>query len=221
MADPSPTATAQEQRIWDPIVRITHWLIALAILINGLITEGGSLVHIWVGYVALAMLVLRLLWGFVGTEEARFRAFPPSVSGARRHVGDLLAGQHRPHRSHNPLGTWMVYALWATLSVIVVTGLLQEGTLFPPTSVEVSVAQEPTATRSAYEDDDGEEREDYDGEEHDDEEGVVAEIHEIAANLILILAALHVGGVIMESRLSGTNLAAQMVTGRRRTGERA
>ena len=43
---------------------------------------------------ALALLALRLLWGFIGTEEARFSAFPLSLSGVRAHVAKLLRGEH-------------------------------------------------------------------------------------------------------------------------------
>lgn len=206
----APTSHAQQpttERIWDPLVRITHWVIALAILMNGLIDKGGSLLHIWIGYAALAMLVLRLLWGFVGPQEARFSAFLPSISGTRTHLGDLKAGRHRRYRSHNPLGSLMVYALWATLAVIIVTGLVQEGTLFPPTTTtEVSESYQASETATATSDEGG---------EHRKEGGIAKDIHEVAANLILILAALHLGGVLVESRLSRTNLARQMVTGRR------
>ncbi len=41
------------------------------------------------------------------------------------------------------------------------------------------------------------------------------EVTAVAATLILLLAALHSGGVAAESYLSRTNLARQMVTGRR------
>lgn len=210
MANPShlKTSPAETERIWDPIVRITHWTIALAILLNGLLTEGGSLVHIWIGYVALAMLALRLVWGVVGTEEARFSAFVPSLARARAHLGDLLAGRHRTYRSHNPLGTLMVYALWATLAVIVTTGLMQEGTLFPTSPSEIVETHGTTVSGTATQDEDH-----AAGEREGD--SVIGEIHGIAANLILILAALHIGGVLVESRLSRTNLAHQMISGQR------
>ena len=108
---------APTRRCWDPLVRVTHWGVAAAVVANGLITEGGSLVHVWIGLAVAALLALRLIWGLVGPAEARFSAFPPSPRRAIAHVRDILAGRHVVHRSHNPLGALMVYALWATLAV--------------------------------------------------------------------------------------------------------
>lgn len=42
--------TTPAHRRWDPIVRISHWSIALAVLANAVFTEEGSGPHIWVGY---------------------------------------------------------------------------------------------------------------------------------------------------------------------------
>ena len=75
------------------------------------------------------MLALRLIWGLLGTEEARFSSFPPSFSAAVRHAPDLLAGKRQLHRSHNPLGALMVYALWGTLAVVLLTGVLLQSRL--------------------------------------------------------------------------------------------
>lgn len=185
------------ERIWDPLVRLTHWSIAIAVLLNGLIVEDDSVVHIWIGYTALAMLALRLIWGLIGTDEARFSAFPPSPAAAIGHVADILAGRRRRHRSHNPLGALMVYALWATLLVVSLTGIAMQSSPFPT---------EDSAYYQMAE------------REHDHEEegeDVMEEIHETAANLLLLLAALHVAGVALESRLSGDNLVRAMLTGKR------
>ncbi|MGX1308605.1 cytochrome b [Amorphus suaedae] len=208
-------AELHSERIWDPIVRITHWVVALAILLNGLIDDGGSVLHIWIGYIALAMLLLRVVWGFVGPAEARFSSFLPSASGARSHAADLAAGRVRSYRSHNPLGSLMVYALWSMLAVIIVTGIVMAGP--PPLPPAEAPSQEQTLSQATTADSDGDRDDDDDGEGERGakEESLVAEIHEIAANLILILAALHIGGVAVESYLSRTNLARQMVTGRR------
>jgi cytochrome b len=184
-------------RAWDPLVRITHWAIAAAVLLNGVLTEGGSPVHVWIGYAAFAMLALRLAWGLVGPEEARFSAFPPSLGAARIHVADLLAGRPRSYRSHDPLGSLMAYALWGTLLVVVATGLAMEADPFP--------ASEPRASAARYWQDDDEARE---GGE------LLEEVHEAAATLLLVLAAAHVAGVAVEARRGNRGIVRAMLRGR-------
>jgi cytochrome b len=44
---------------------------------------------------------------------------------------------------------------------------------------------------------------------------VLEEVHEVAANLIVILAFLHVAGVVVESRVLRRNLVAPMLMARR------
>ena len=208
-----PTGNAG-RRGWDPLVRLTHWGIALAVLLNGLLLEEGKTFHVWVGYAAFGLLLLRLLWGLVGTGNARFSSFPPSLSAARAHLRDLLEWRHRDYPSHTPLGAWMAYTLWALLLVVALTGVAMENDPFPQNGGE-----EPAGWASYFSEHD-EEEEDEHGEgrngEHDDEEGLLGEVHETAANLILILAALHVAGVGVESRLSGVNLVRRMLPGTNR-----
>jgi cytochrome b len=191
---------AERPRSWDPLVRLTHWIIAAAVVLNGLLTEGGSLIHVWIGYAAFALLGLRLLWGLIGPGEARFSAFPPSLSAARSHLADLAAGRHRSYRSHNPLGSLMVYALWATLFVTAATGIAMESDPFP------GAGDERAGAVDVWHDE-------KDAEDEGEGNEIFEEIHEAAADLLLILAALHVAGVAVESRLAGTNLVRPMLHG--------
>jgi cytochrome b len=183
------------ERVWDPLVRLTHWTIALAIVVNGILIDGDALAHIWIGYSAIGLLALRLLWGLIGPENARFSFFPISLSGASRQIADLKRGEHKTHRSHNPLGALMVYALWTMLLFVSVTGLILESEPFPEHESEYS---------RHYEDED---------DDDDDRAEAIEALHEVSANLLLLLAALHVGGVVLESRLSGRNLVRPMIFG--------
>jgi cytochrome b len=183
------------ERVWDPLVRLTHWTIALAVVLNGFVIDEESLTHIWIGYVALGMLALRLLWGVIGSEKARFSSFPPSLSGALQHVAHLRRGEHPDHPSHNPLGALMVYAMWATLLFVCATGIMMESEPFPGHQNEYSISD--------------------DDDDEDERLEVVEDLHEAGANLLLLLAVLHVGGVVLESRLSGRNLVREMISGRR------
>ncbi len=172
-------------------------------LLYGLVLEGGEITHVRVGYVALALLGLRLVWGVVGPHEARYSAFPQSVGAAIRHVADIRAGRDAPHRSHNPLGALMICALWATLAVVAATGVAMELAPFP---VVGEGGAHSEAAEAGHNGDDGRE-----GGEGDEGEDMLEEVHETAAKLLLLLAALHVGGVVFKSRLTGVNLLRGMI----------
>lgn len=116
--------------VWDILVRLTHWSVALLVLLNGAILDEDGWPHVWVGYAVLGLVALRLLWGLVGPRRARFVSFPPSLSAAREHLGEVMTGRERPHASHNPLGALMVYNLWATLLALCATGLMMESVAF-------------------------------------------------------------------------------------------
>ena len=198
-------------RHWDPVVKLTHWTIVAAILVNGLITDGGSAPHVWVGYALAATLILRLIWGVIGPAEARFSAFPPSPGRALAHLRAILAGRRTEHTSHNPLGALMVYAIWSVLTVIVITGVLMAAA---PAEPRLNPAQTPTtATQRLEHDEDGSEGEHGRGEDH--EEGPLTEIHEAAVNLLYGLILLHIAGVAFETRRSGRRIVLAMLPGRR------
>lgn len=197
--------TTLPRRRWDPIVRVTHWSIALAVLGNAVFTEEGSSPHIWVGYGLAAILALRLLWGLVGPDEARFSAFWPSPRKAIAHVREIRAGKVTHHRSHNPLGALMVYAIWGCLLTIIATGIAMAG---PPTLNSESEVAEHRTTAVA-EQNHGEDREE-DHEEEGEEEGLLGEVHETAANLLYLLILLHLAGVIFETRRSGKQVLVAM-----------
>lgn len=203
------------ERNWDPVVKLTHWTIVLAILANALLTEEGSAAHVWVGYALAAILGLRLLWGLIGPNEARFTAFPPNPARALRHVGEIRRGEKAEHASHNPLGALMVYAIWSCLCVIIATGIAMAG--FPPQG-ESHEEGRPAALVSA---ESGEEHEragqaeevHESGEDHD--EGGMEELHEIAVNLLYLLIVLHIAGVVFETRRSGRQVVLAMLPRRR------
>lgn len=202
------TATITTRR-WDPIVKVTHWSIALAVIVNAVVTEEGSGPHMRVGYGLAGILALRLVWGIIGPAEARFSAFPPSPGRAIDHLRDIAAGRHATHRSHNPLGALMAYSIWATLLVIIGTGIGMAGL---PGAVR-PVARTELVTGAVS--DAGDEAHEH-GEFGEREEGPLGEVHEGAANLLYLLILLHLAGVVFETRRSGGKLVAAMLPGQPR-----
>ena len=192
---------------WDPLLRLAHWGIAGVVLANYAFTKEGGSVHIALGWAGMALLLLRLIWGFVGPREARFASFPPNPMAALRHLGGLLRGKAPQYPSHNPAGALMAYALWACLAVLMLTGLGMSGlSPFARADLEAAVAEGDWSVLV---------EEDGDAEGESPYGDVLEEVHEVAANLILILALLHVAGVAVESRALRRNLLAPMLITRR------
>lgn len=188
-------------------MRLAHWGIAVVVIANYAFTKEGGSVHIAFGWAGMALLLLRLIWGFVGPREARFASFPPNPMAALRHLGGLLRGKAPHYPSHNPAGAMMAYALWACLAVLMLTGLGMSGlSPFAQADLEAAVAD---GDWSVLVDEDGE------AEGASPYGDVLEEVHEVAANLIVILALLHVAGVAVESRAMRRNLVAPMLIARR------
>ena len=207
----APRTTPEPPSLWDPVVRITHWGIAVSVLVNAALDEGGSLLHVSLGWLVMALLVLRLIWGALGPAEARFSAFPPSPVAALRHLVQLASGRVGHYPSHNPAGAMMAYAFWACLAVVTVTGLIMTGGATP-----MRVAEEKAAVASG---DWSALIKESEGESYDKDKSLrhtAEEVHEVVANLLLLLAAVHVAGVFLESRAMRRNLVAPMVLGQRR-----
>lgn len=195
--------------LWDPVVRLTHWGIAFAVLANGLVDEGGSLTHVWLGWLTMALLLMRLVWGVLGPAEARFSAFPANPLAAVRHLGQLVAGRVQHYPSHNPAGAVMAYSFWAALSVVIGTGLILTGGATPMRVAEEKAAVASGDWSALIRESDAESSEAEDkGLRHTAED-----VHEMAANLLLILAVLHVAGVFVESRAMRRNLVSPMLLG--------
>lgn len=198
--------TAAPPDLWDPVVRISHWGLAIVVLMNAVFTSGGSTVHVWLGWIGMALLVLRLVWGVLGPAEARFAAFPPNPRAAVMHLRSLVSGRVGHYRSHNPAGALMIYAFWGALVVVIGTGLVMTGGATPMQVAEEQAAVDAGDWSVLVKDD---------ADEGGGAGDLVKEVHAVAANLILVLAFLHVAGVVVESRAMRRNLLAPMLAGLR------
>jgi len=112
-------------KVWDVPLRLFHWLLVAAIAIAFLSSEGDSPIaswHIAAGWVAVVLIVFRLVWGFIGGEHARFVNFvrPSHIAG---HIRSLLSRDPEHTVGHNPLGALAVLALLAAIAAVLWTGI--------------------------------------------------------------------------------------------------
>ncbi len=112
------------RRVWDPAVRVLHWALAASFALGWATTEWLGDWHQAVGYAALAMVVVRIAWGFVGPHYARFAQFMRGPRVTLDFARRMLAGREARYLGHNPLGACMVLALFACIGGLALTGWL-------------------------------------------------------------------------------------------------
>jgi len=117
-------ATASK-RVWDPLVRVFHWSLVACVLLNLWVVDDGEDLHQWLGYAASALVLVRVVWGFIGPRHARFADFFPTPRRVSNHVRALLGGETEHHWGHNPLGALMVFALLGMVLSLGLTGWMQ------------------------------------------------------------------------------------------------
>jgi len=192
-------------RVWDPVIRIFHWGLVATVAVAWLTAEEWDDLHAISGYVVAALLAVRLIWGLVGSRYARFTQFLCRPSAVIAYLRDMTGRHERRYIGHNPAGAAMILALLLTLAGTVWTGWLLED----PQRL-AALPDLPQVVAPAFAD--GDEF----GAYGEGSEEIVEELHEVLANGLLVLIALHVGGVIVASVRHRENLVRAMVTGKKR-----
>lgn len=176
--------------VWDIPVRFFHWSVAALVVFQWLsaeLEEGWMDYHLIGGYVVLALVVFRVLWGFVGSRHARFGDFVRGVGPTLEYARAMRAHAAPRTLGHNPLGGWMVLALLVMLAFMGVSGL------FASDDELVRGPLSHLVSESAGH--------------------VIKEVHEGAFNVLLALVGLHVAAVFAYRFLKGENLVKAMLTG--------
>lgn len=146
--------------------------------------------HVWAGYLVGALVVARVIWGFVGSPHARFSDFLYAPGTALRYIRDLMLFRAERHLGHSPAGGYMVFLLLVFLAATVITGLVVYGG-----------DQQAGPLAGMFTEETGE-----------DMEGV----HEVLANITLALVIAHIAAVVLASFAHHENLVHAMVSGYKR-----
>jgi len=177
-------------RVWDPLVRFFHWSLVSAFFIAYLTEDDLLTVHSWAGYLILALLIIRLVWGFIGTRYARFSNFVYSPANVLQFLKDTIHLRAKRYLGHNPAGGAMVILLIVSLLITTTSGIL----LLGADEQAGPLAHWFTQSASFWGD-------------------VLEELHEFFANFTLLLVFVHVIGVLVESLIHKENLVSAMLTG--------
>lgn len=176
-------------RIWDLPVRLFHWLFAASCTVAWLSGDDPRYtdLHLYAGYLAMGLVLFRLVWGMAGGRYARFARFVRGPRAVLGHLQHLFDPSSRHEAGHNPAGAVAILGMLLLVLLLGLTGIVvlggEEG--FGPLAGTFSIAQ-----------------------------GVAIHLwHEWLAWALLALVLLHLAGVALESLLQKQNLPRSMVTG--------
>ncbi|MEA2787930.1 MAG: hypothetical protein QOG73_336, partial [Acetobacteraceae bacterium] len=101
-----------------------HWALVVLIFAAWLSQELNRMEwHMRIGYTILTLLLFRVIWGFIGSDTARFRRFLRGPVAAFRHLAHIRRREPDLEIGHNAAGGWMVLVMLALLGVQAGTGL--------------------------------------------------------------------------------------------------
>src|SRR6516165_2641424 len=186
-----------EIKVWDPLVRVGHWLLATVVIIAWFVDEPLWL-HTWLGYIAIALVLVRIVWGFVGPDYARFASFVRGPRVTFSYFAELIRFSSKRYLEHSPAGAVMIIALLVMVAVTAVTGMAS----LAATRGEGPLAGVITKVERAT--------------TEEDQELLIEEIHETAANVTMVLVLLHIAGIALASFAHRENLVAATITGLKR-----
>ena len=127
----SPPAAASSPvlvQVWDPLVRVFHWSLVGLFVVAYASGEEMETLHLVSGYAIVSLLILRVVWGFIGSGHARFSDFVRSPREVLAYIKQARQHQAPRYLGHNPAGGAMAIALMAMLAGVCFSGYLMTTT---------------------------------------------------------------------------------------------
>lgn len=171
-----------KQLVYDLPTRVFHWLFSGLFLTAFVIAKTvndeswGFSFHMIAGLTLGFVVLLRMVWGFVGTRYAKFSSFELSPEELVEYFKELGSGLFPRWAGHNPASSWAALAMMALGLGLVFTGFLMTS----------------GSHKESFED-----------------------VHEILANAFLVVAGLHVLGVVTHTLRYREMIGLSMVNGKK------
>lgn len=157
-------------------IRIYHATLAILSILAYVTGELG-IIHSWLGYGVAAVIVFRLLWALSGERQVGLTRFYPSFEGLS--FGNAF--------THPAISKSLMLGIALSLLAVTSTGIaIDKGKAIGFANTEV--------VATAHADDD------EPGEQGKEEEGILTEVHEFFANIMLLCVGMHVTYLVLFKR---------------------
>lgn len=169
--------------VYDLPTRLFHWMFAGLFVFSffiGKTVDDDSPVfsyHMLSGLILGFLVILRIVWGFLGTQHARFSSFSLNPKHLISYFKGMTVGDKTRWSGHNPASSWAAIVMMLQGLGLGLTGFL------------MSLSK---ANKESYED-----------------------VHELLANSFLLVAGLHIIGVLMHMFRHKDFIALSMLDGKK------
>jgi len=158
-------------------LRVYHALLAILVVLAYLTGEDNAL-HAWLGYGVSAIILLRLAWALTGVPQLGLMRFYPHFEGL--HLKTAMA---HPAISHT-----LLLGIAVCLITVSLTGIaMDRGVTILAGAERAAVTQDYQGLDSGSHDEDG-------------DDSLMGEVHEIVANLLMLLVVTHVAYLLLFKR---------------------
>lgn len=164
--------------VWTLPTRLFHWLFAALIVASWVSTSEDRWldIHAALGSAVGALLFFRIVWGGMGPKYSRFGDFDFRITALKEYLRGLFDSSRRP-LGHNPAASYVMAAILMTAALAVFSGMLAYG-------IQENRGVLAFLHTIGYQ-----------------EMEVFEEIHEFFVNLLWVLIAAHVMGVMVDRLL--------------------
>ena len=178
--------------VWDLPLRLFHWGFAVSVLGAWVTHELGEdyiSLHMQIGYVALGLVIFRIIWGFIGPYYSQFKSFFPSPKNVLCYIKSFKSTSGKTYLGHNPVGSLSVFAMLFLILIQSISGLFMNDEIF---------------TTGPY-------HNAFGGEI----DKVMKFIHHNAFDLMKFLIFIHIGAIVYYKVVKKQALASSMITGKK------
>jgi len=176
--------------VWDPLVRLFHWTLVIACITAYITQEENYDLHLQSGYLIIGLICFRIIWGFIGSDHARFSDFVYRPATVLKYLKESRNNQARRYLGHNPAGGIMVVLMILILLIITLSGVALD-------AAENRAGPLSGSQLFLYTD-------------------MINMIHNISTHIATAMVLLHILGVIFSGKAHNENLVLAMITGKKR-----
>lgn len=181
-------------RVWDLPTRLFHWSLVTLLVFSYVTGQLGKMeLHVLSGKLILSLILFRLVWGFVGSENARFVSFLKGPMETVRYAAALAGGKARRYLGHNPMGGWSAAAMILLVAAQACSGLFATDDIYTDGPLKHLVSDATSKRMTA--------------------------LHSYAVNVLLLLIVLHLAAIMYYLHAKKDNLIKPMITGDKRTDD--